>query len=122
MTYRDQQLLADIQAAIDAIRSHLNRGDLTDGLVPDAVRIQLPEIGAAAKALPADLLDTQPTPKSSAPSRRTGPRSRRVAAPEQAQRRGTPPCEASPTMSQHHERWPDPAHPDPVRRMTARIS
>jgi hypothetical protein len=33
VTYRDQQRLADIQAAIDAIRSHLQRGDLTDGLL-----------------------------------------------------------------------------------------
>ena len=32
VTYRDQQRLADIQAAIDAIRSHLRRGDLTDSL------------------------------------------------------------------------------------------
>ena len=60
MTYRDRQRLADIQAAIDAIRSHLQRGDLSDGLVFDAVRIRLLEIGEAVKALPADLLDTQP--------------------------------------------------------------
>jgi hypothetical protein len=33
MTYRERQRLADIQAAIDAIRSHLQRGDLHDGLV-----------------------------------------------------------------------------------------
>jgi uncharacterized protein with HEPN domain len=51
---------SDIQAAIDAIRSHLQRGALTDGLVFDAVRIRLLEIGEAVKALPADLLDTQP--------------------------------------------------------------
>jgi len=31
VTYRDRQRLADIQAAIDAIRSHLQRGTLTDG-------------------------------------------------------------------------------------------
>jgi uncharacterized protein with HEPN domain len=60
VTYRDQQRLADIQAAIDAIRSHLRRGDLTDSLVFDAVRIRLLEIGEAVKALPAELLDTQP--------------------------------------------------------------
>jgi len=41
MTYRDRQRLADIQAAIDAIRGHLGRGDLSDGLVFDAVRIRL---------------------------------------------------------------------------------
>ena len=60
MTYRDWQRLADIQAAIDAIRSHLQRGDLSDGLVFDAVRIRLLEIGEAVKALPAELLNTQP--------------------------------------------------------------
>lgn len=61
MTYRDRQRLADIQAAIDAIRAHLQRGDLSDGLVFDAVRIRLLEIGEAVKALPADLLDSQPS-------------------------------------------------------------
>jgi hypothetical protein len=39
MSYRERQRLADIQAAIDAIRSHLQRGDLPDGLIFDAVRI-----------------------------------------------------------------------------------
>jgi hypothetical protein len=32
VSYRERQRLADIQAAIDAIRSHLQRGDLSDGL------------------------------------------------------------------------------------------
>jgi len=59
MTYRDRQRLADIQAAIDAIRSHLARGDLSDGLIFDAIRIRLLEIGEAVKALPCDLLATQ---------------------------------------------------------------
>ena len=49
MSYRDRQRLADIQAAIDAIRSHLQRGTLADGLVFDAVRIRLLEIGEAVK-------------------------------------------------------------------------
>ena len=61
MSYRDRQRLDDIQAAIDAIRSHLQRGDLNDGLVFDAVRIRLLEIGEAVKALPDDLLATQPS-------------------------------------------------------------
>jgi uncharacterized protein with HEPN domain len=61
VTYRDRQRLADIQAAIDAIRSHLQRGDLSDGLIFDAVRIRLLEIGEAVKALPDDLLATQPS-------------------------------------------------------------
>jgi hypothetical protein len=30
VTYRERQRLADIQAAIDATRSHLQRGDLSD--------------------------------------------------------------------------------------------
>ena len=61
MTYRDRQRLADIQAAIEAIRSHLERGGLSDGLVFDAVRIRLLEIGEAVKALPDELLTTQPS-------------------------------------------------------------
>jgi uncharacterized protein with HEPN domain len=60
VTYRDQQRPADIQAAIDAIRAHLRRGGLSDSLVFDAVWIRLLEIGEAVKALPAELLDTQP--------------------------------------------------------------
>jgi hypothetical protein len=48
VSYRERQRLDDIQAAIDAIRAHLQRGDLSDGLVFDAVRIRLLEIGAAA--------------------------------------------------------------------------
>ena len=61
MSYRERQRLADIQAAIDAIRSHLQRGDLSDGLIFDAIRIRLLEIGEAVKSLPGDLLDTQPS-------------------------------------------------------------
>lgn len=60
MTYRDHQRVADILAAIDAIRSHLARGDLSDGLVFDAVRIRLLEIGEAVKVLPDDLLLSEP--------------------------------------------------------------
>ena len=60
MSYRDAQRLADIQAAINAIRSHLERGTLADGLIFDAVRMRLLEIGEAVKALPADLLAAQP--------------------------------------------------------------
>lgn len=57
MTCRDRQRLADVQAAI---RSHLRQGDLSDGLVFDAVRIRLLEIGEAINSLPADLLKTEP--------------------------------------------------------------
>jgi uncharacterized protein with HEPN domain len=52
---------ADIQAAIDAIRTYLQRGDLSDGLIFDAVRIRLLEIGEAVKGLPEDLLASQPS-------------------------------------------------------------
>lgn len=56
MSRRDRQRLEDILAAIDAIGTHLQRGDLHDGLVFDAVRVRLIEIGEAIKTLPADLL------------------------------------------------------------------
>jgi uncharacterized protein with HEPN domain len=52
--------VTDILAAIDAIRSHLTRGDLSDGLVFDAVRIRLLEIGEAVKALSDDVLLSEP--------------------------------------------------------------
>jgi uncharacterized protein with HEPN domain len=61
VTYRERQRLADIDAAIDAIHSHLRRGNLSAGLVLDAVRIRLLEIGEAVKALPAELLGSQPS-------------------------------------------------------------
>jgi len=48
-------------AAADAIRAHLERGDLDDGLVFDAVRVRLIEIGEAVKALSAELLAGEPT-------------------------------------------------------------
>jgi uncharacterized protein with HEPN domain len=60
VTHRDQQRVADILAAIDAIRSHLTRGDLADGLIFDAVRIRLLEIGEAVKALPEEVLMAEP--------------------------------------------------------------
>ncbi|MDA8072532.1 MAG: DUF86 domain-containing protein [Actinomycetota bacterium] len=47
-------------AAIDAIHAHLERGDLHDRLVFDAVRVRLIEIGEAVKGLPADLLASEP--------------------------------------------------------------
>ena len=60
MSRHDRERLEDILAAIDAIRGHLGRGDLTDGLVFDAVRVRLIEIGEAVKALPDELLSQQP--------------------------------------------------------------
>lgn len=60
MSHRDRQRLHDIQIAIDAIESHLSRGALSDGLIFDAVRIRLLEIGEAVKCLPDTLLEHQP--------------------------------------------------------------
>ena len=60
MSRRDEQRLADIQAAIAAIGAHLRRGELSDGLVFDAVRVRLIEIGEAVKGLPAELLAVEP--------------------------------------------------------------
>lgn len=47
----DSERLADILEAISAIRNHLTRGDLSDGLIFDAVRLRLIEIGEAVKLL-----------------------------------------------------------------------
>jgi len=60
MSYRDADRLNDILDAISAIRSHLKRGGLNDGMVFDAVRIRLLEIGEAVKGLPADPVATEP--------------------------------------------------------------
>jgi len=61
VTRRDKQRLDDVLAAIAAIREHLTRGDLSDGLIFDAVRVRLIEIGEAVKALPRGLLDQEPS-------------------------------------------------------------
>jgi uncharacterized protein with HEPN domain len=52
VTRHEQRRLDDIRAAIEAIRSHLTRGELSDGLIFDAVRVRLIEIGEAVKGLP----------------------------------------------------------------------
>jgi uncharacterized protein with HEPN domain len=57
---RVQQRLTDISEAIAAIASHLKRGDISDGLIFDAVRIRLLEVGEAVKALPRDVTSTEP--------------------------------------------------------------
>lgn len=59
MSRHDKQRLEDIAAAISAIAAHLKRGDLSDGLVFDAVRVRLIEIGEAVKALPQNLLTSE---------------------------------------------------------------
>jgi uncharacterized protein with HEPN domain len=56
----DRQRLEDVLSAIDAIRAHLQRGDLSDGLVFDAIRVRLIEIGEAVRALPTDVTASEP--------------------------------------------------------------
>ena len=56
----DAQRLADMLAAADAIADHLERGGLTDGLVFDAVRVRLIEIGEAVRAIDPAVLAAEP--------------------------------------------------------------
>jgi uncharacterized protein with HEPN domain len=57
---RDEQRLEDVLAAIGAITQHLRRGGLDDGLVFDAVRVRLIEIGEAVKTIDPSLLAREP--------------------------------------------------------------
>jgi uncharacterized protein with HEPN domain len=56
----DGQRLDDVLAAASAIGSHMERGTLADGLVFDAVRVRLIEIGEAVKDIDPDLLANEP--------------------------------------------------------------
>jgi uncharacterized protein with HEPN domain len=60
MSRRDLDRLADIVDAIDAIAAHMARGRLDDGLVYDAVRARLIEIGEAVKSVHPDVLGRVP--------------------------------------------------------------
>lgn len=60
MNARDEQRLNDILASLAAIQRYLVRGGLSDGLIFDAVRIRLIEIGEAAKVLPPEVTATEP--------------------------------------------------------------
>ncbi|KAB7744845.1 DUF86 domain-containing protein [Nostocoides sp. F2B08] len=60
MSRHDGDRLDDITAAIHAIRTHTERGPVSDALVRDAVRIRLLEIGEAVKALDAELTVSEP--------------------------------------------------------------
>lgn len=60
MTRRDHERLHDVIAAAEAIASHLERGDLDDGLVFDAVRVRLIEIGEAVKDIDPEWLADEP--------------------------------------------------------------
>ncbi len=60
MTRRDRERLSDIEDAIDAINEYVARGNLHDGVVYDACRARLMEIGEAVKHLNPLLLDAAP--------------------------------------------------------------
>lgn len=60
MARSDAQVLEDLLAAIGAIANHMERGDLTDSLVFDAVRMRLVEIGEAVKSLKRETTDLEP--------------------------------------------------------------
>ncbi len=60
MSRRDDERLADVIASAEAIASHLERGGLDDGLVFDAVRVRLIEIGKAVKDIDPDVLADEP--------------------------------------------------------------
>lgn len=60
MSRSPRQRLRDIEASIHVIGQHLLRGDLTDGLVFDAVRVRLIEIGEAVKGLPSEVIAAEP--------------------------------------------------------------
>lgn len=60
MSRHVDERLADIVASADAIASHLRRGSLDDGLVFDAVRVRLIEIGEAVKDIAPEVLAAEP--------------------------------------------------------------
>ena len=60
MSRRDDQRLADILAAAQAIAAHVSRGGFDDGLIFDAVRVRLIKIGEAVKAIDPALLAEEP--------------------------------------------------------------
>ncbi len=60
MSRSDEDRLLDIVAAIEAIGRHVARGSLEDGLVFDAVRARLMEVGEAVKDIDRELLALQP--------------------------------------------------------------
>lgn len=55
----DHQRLTDIAHACDVVRQYLAEGDLRDGVVLDAVRIRLVEVGEVVEAISHKLLDVE---------------------------------------------------------------
>jgi uncharacterized protein with HEPN domain len=56
----DRQRLDDVLVAAAAIAGHMTRGSLDDGLVFDAVRVRLIEIGEAVEDIDPGLLANEP--------------------------------------------------------------
>ena len=61
MSRRDAAWLADILVAIDAIEAYVAEASLSKGLVYDACRVRLIEIGEAVKNIDPNLLATIPS-------------------------------------------------------------
>ena len=61
MTRRSAERLVDILEAGDAIDQHLSRGALSDGMVFNAVRVRLIEIGEAVKDIDPEVLAAEPS-------------------------------------------------------------
>jgi len=59
MSRHDEERHRDILNAIKAIKRYMERGDLSDGLVYDAVRMRLVEIGEAVKDIEESTLATE---------------------------------------------------------------
>lgn len=60
MSRSNENRLDDITNAIAAIRSHLERGPISDNLVMDAVAMRLLELGEAVKGPDHELTATKP--------------------------------------------------------------
>ena len=60
MSRHDDQRLTDILASANTITDHIRRGSLDDGLVYDAVRVRLIEIGEAVRSIDPALLAHEP--------------------------------------------------------------
>ena len=60
MSRQDEARLRDVVDAAESIREHLTRGNLDDGLIYDAVRVRLIEIGEAVKGIDRSLLEAAP--------------------------------------------------------------
>ncbi len=60
MTRRSRARLEDIARSCEAIRRYVERADVTDEIVFDAIRIRLVEIGEAVKMLDPSLFEKEP--------------------------------------------------------------